>query len=213
MCTQPDQVASGNRKRLGSRRRRNQCQERPGGCIEFLFQGSSKKHGSQWPSRPLGFVRASLNTRTKKPESKSKLSSGPQRDDDDGNDNASTITTSATDALATVQTMASDFHNGIGDTLAMFHHLMNPFLEPSTLKDRTTRNTPLAFTVTGSGCVVVTGSEWRRKIQTNDRRNTTNKQSRNHTRATSSRGSPQRPAQRVQAIDRTQKYINQSLCH
>ena len=133
----------------------------------------------------------SLNTR-RKTQSPNRNYPVTQRVDDDGNNNALTIATSATDALATVQTMASDFHNGISDALLMFPHLMSPFLEPSTLKDRTTRNTPLAITVTGSGCVVVTGSGRRRRLRTNNRRNTTNKQSRNNTRATSSRGSPQK---------------------
>lgn len=82
----------------------------------------------------------------------------------DGGD-SSTGATYATDALTAVQTIASELQTGVDEALSMLPYLLNPLLEPSTLKDRTVQNMPLEITVTGSAYVVVTGSGLRMKQQ------------------------------------------------
>ena len=98
----------------------------------------------------------------------------PRSSGDDGGD-SSTIVTSATDALTVVQTMALELQTNVDEALSMLPYLLNPLLEPSTLKDRTVRNRPLAITVTGSAYVVVTGSGLKRKKQAQRKSNLTTK--------------------------------------
>jgi hypothetical protein len=59
--------------------------------------------------------------------------------------------------------MALELQTNVDEAISVLPYLLNPLLEPSTLKDRTIRNRPLDITVTGSSYVVVTGSGLRKK--------------------------------------------------
>jgi len=85
----------------------------------------------------------------------------------DGGGDASTAASSATDAFTVVQTMALQLQTSVDEALSMLPYLLNPLLEPSTLKNRTIQNKPLDITVTGSAYVVVTGSGLQQRPQLN----------------------------------------------
>merc|ERR1712238_43676 len=62
-----------------------------------------------------------------------------------------------TSLLQGVTKLAQELHTNLEDTLTMLPYLFNPLVEPSTIPDRTTHNTPLQITVAGNSYVVVTG--------------------------------------------------------
>ncbi len=91
-------------------------------------------------------------------QSRDSLASSTQKEASAISDDASTIATSATDALTVVQTMAVEFQTNVEEGLSMLPYLLNPLLEPSTLKDRTIQNRPHSIAFSGSSHIVVTGS-------------------------------------------------------
>ena len=110
-----------------------------------------------------------------------------------------TIATSATDALTVVQTMALELQTNVDEALSMLPYLLNPLLEPSTLKDRTVQNRPHAITVTGNIYVVVTGSGLKRKDLSKNfskpkqsSENASRVSDKSHVATLPSRGSPQK---------------------